>query len=141
MDMIKAYKGIAPGKVLSNELKRQGMSQRKLALETGEHYQTISAIIAGRRRIPLALCVKLDSILHFDEGFFAVIQTYYEVGKIKEDEMHAYGEIPSIRPVVFWDTDIDKLDWKSNKQFIIKRVSERGNESEISAVRRYYEGS
>lgn len=138
--MIRAYRGIAPGKVLSNELKRQGMSQRKLAMETGEHYQTISAIISGRRKIPLGLCVKLDSILHFDKGFFAVIQTYYELGKIEEETNPPRGKVPVIRPVVFWDIDPDKLNWNSNKQFIIKRVNERGNESEIDAVRRYYEG-
>lgn len=29
---------------------------------------------------------------------------------------------------LFWDTDFDKLDWNTNKRYIINRIFERGNE-------------
>ena len=48
-------------------------------------------------------------------------------------------EKPIIRPAVFWDVDIDKLDWDVNKSFIIRRVTERGNQLEQEQVKSYYE--
>ena len=35
------------------------------------------------------------------------------------------------RKAVFWDTDIDTLDWDKNRQWIIRRVFEYGGEEEI----------
>ena len=35
------------------------------------------------------------------------------------------------RKAVFWDTDINTLDWNKNRQWIIRRVFEYGREDEI----------
>lgn len=45
---------------------------------------------------------------------------------------------PNIRKVVFWDIDMDTLDWTLNKDFIINRVRERGNAKEIDSINEYY---
>jgi hypothetical protein len=39
---------------------------------------------------------------------------------------------------LFWDTDIDKIDWQKHKNFVINRVFERGNEEQINEIIFFY---
>jgi addiction module HigA family antidote len=137
---IQAYKGIAPGKIIAHSLKERGLSQKELAERTHCHAQTISAIVTGTRDIPQDLSFRLDKELGFKDGFFMLVQTYY---KIRIHSLKAQSTtkkvIPSIRRIVFWDIDMDSLDWQANKEFILQRVSERGNEDENKQVKAYYE--
>ena len=139
MDMISAYKGIAPGRIIAHELNHRRMTQRDLAVSIGEHYQTICSIIKGHRGIPLETSVKLDNIFGFERGFFAIIQTYYALESLKENGSESgLKAIPNIRPVIFWDIDISSLDWQKHKGFIIERVLSRGNVYEKQQIRDYY---
>ena len=137
---IQAYKGIAPGKIIAHCLKERDLSQKELAERTHCHAQTISAIVTGNRDIPQDLSFRLDKEFGFEDGFFMLVQAYY---KIRIHTLKAqsipHRVIPSIRRIVFWDIDMDSLDWQANKAFIIQRVLERGNENEIQQVKAYYE--
>ena len=42
------------------------------------------------------------------------------------------------RKAVFWDTDINTLDWDKNRQWIIRRVFEYGGEDEILETISFY---
>lgn len=137
MDRINAYKGIAPGKIIAACLQDGNMTQRELADIIGEHYQTLNAIIRGKRMISIPLSLKLDDALHFEHGFFAIIQTYYLLRQEKQNKTKSETH-PKIRRVVFWDIDMSTLDWTLNKDFIINRVRERGNAEEINSVNEYY---
>ena len=138
MDTIAAYKGIAPGKIIAKRLAREGYTQRKLAEMTGEHYQTLNAIISGKRWLTLDLSLKLDRTLGFEEGFFAIIQTYYQIALSKRATTQQKTP-PSIRKTIFWDVDYDKLDWYRDKEFILARVNERGNKEEQKRVKDFYD--
>lgn len=137
MDRIAAYKGIAPGKVISRTLKKQGITQREVAVLANMHYQTLNAIISGKREITISQSLELDKALGFEKGFLAIIQTYYKISQLSKLSAEIKPH-PVIRPYVFWDIDIETLDWIANKDFIIQRVNERGNKSEIESIRRYY---
>ena len=137
VNKINAYKGIAPGKIIVSCLKDGNMTQRELATNIGEHYQTLNAIIKGKRLISIPLSLKLDDALHFEHGFFAIIQTYYLLRQKKQNKVPSQT-YPNIRKVVFWDIDINSLDWTLNKDFIINRVRERGNAEEINSVNKFY---
>lgn len=139
MNWIDAYKGIAPGKIIASCLRDRNMTQRDLSQSTGEHYQTINAIIKGNRWITIPLSLKLDKALGFERGFFAIIQVYYQLSLEKPAQI-TNKPLPQIRKVVFWDIDMDTLDWTTNKDFIIDRVRERGNADEIKSVNNYYYG-
>ncbi len=138
MNMIDAYKGIAPGKIIARNLAKRGMTQRKLAEEIGEHYQTVNAIVNGSRYLTISQSLKMDNALGFPEGFFAIVQTYYQIALAQKNRIEA-KPAPSIRSVVFWDIDPEKLDWDKNKDFIVSRVNQRGSKEEIENVRKYYE--
>jgi len=40
--------------------------------------------------------------------------------------------------LIFWDTNFNKIDWNKNKKAVIKRILERGNETEINEIIRFY---
>jgi addiction module HigA family antidote len=138
-NLIDIIKGIHPGKFIERELKKKHLTQRALADETGIPFQTINAIIAGRRNLTTKQALKIDQILGYEEGFFAILQTHYDIKQYKEKELASiYTEAPHIRKSLFWDTDFNKINWAKYKNAVIKRVFERGSKDEIEEITRYY---
>ena len=67
------------GEIIKARLNCLGISQVELASRCGEHVQTISAILRGKREIPIPLSVRLDAVLGWDPGSVALAQTRYLV--------------------------------------------------------------
>ncbi|MCK7541694.1 MAG: hypothetical protein MZV63_67810 [Marinilabiliales bacterium] len=40
--------------------------------------------------------------------------------------------------MLFWDTKMENIDWKKQKNAVIKRVFERGNDIEKEEIIRFY---
>ncbi|HMM17862.1 HigA family addiction module antitoxin [Petrimonas sulfuriphila] len=138
-NLIDIIKGIHPGKFIERELKKKHLTQRALADETGIPFQTINAIIAGRRSLTTKQALKIDQILGYEEGFFAILQTHYDIKQYKDKDLASiYTEAPHIRKSLFWDTDFNKINWAKYKNAVIKRVFERGSKDEIEEITRYY---
>jgi addiction module HigA family antidote len=137
---IELIKGIHPGKLIERDLRKRGITQLMLAANTGIEYHTINEIIAGKRNLTIEQATKIESFMGYDEGFLSQLQTYYDIKQnqnIKNSRMRSQTP-PHIRRIVFWDTDMDKIDWKRNKIAIINRVLERGNKEETDEIMRYY---
>lgn len=47
-------------------------------------------------------------------------------------------DLPKIRPKLFWDTNIESIDWEKQKESIIKRVLEKGTEFEKDEILKFY---
>lgn len=138
-ELTSAYKGIHPGKIIEWNLKKKHLSQRDLAEKIGEHYQTINAVIKGRRSLTIETSLKLDSFLGFDDGFFYMLQAYYEVNQYRKALLSStVTGVPDIRRILFWDTDFDKIDWGKSRNFVISRIMERGNRKEQEEIARFY---
>lgn len=138
-NLIEIIKGIHPGKFIERELNKKNLTQRALAEKTAIPFQTINAIIAGRRNLTTEQALKIDQALGFDDGFFAILQTHYDIKQYKEKELASlYTEAPRVRRSLFWDVDFDKINWGKYKNAIVKRVFERGSEKEIEEIKRYY---
>lgn len=135
MNIIKAYQGIAPGNIIAHEIKKRGLSQRTLAATIQEHYQTLNAIIKGKRQIPTGIAFKLDKALGYEPGSLLILQAYHIAAVYTQPSAKAH---PTIRKVVFWDIDLNTLDWEKHKDFIIERVNTRGNQFEKQQVAAYY---
>ncbi|MGB3452692.1 MAG: plasmid maintenance system antidote protein [Moheibacter sp.] len=132
------YKGIHPGIILERELKNRSLKQRPFSLSMGEHPQTFNAIIKGRRNIPISLALKIDKELGLEEGTFALLQTYYDI-KIEKQKFKIHSpNLNILRRSLFWDTDIDSIDWDSQFKSVIRRVYERGNEEEKNEINQFY---
>ena len=131
-------KGIHPGLYLETELKKRKISKKEFAESVNEHLQTIVSITKAKRKFTPALSLKTEDFLHLEEGFILTLQVFYEIKKTKEQLDTTKPDLTKIRPILFWDTDIDKIQWHKEKESVIKRVSERGNEQEKEEIRRFY---
>lgn len=137
--LIEIIKGIHPGKFIERELNKKNLTQRALAEETAIPFQTINAIIVGRRSLTTEQALKIDKALGFEQGFFAILQTHYDIKQCKEKELASlYTEAPRIRKSLFWDADFSKINWGKYKDAVVKRVFERGSKDEIEEITQYY---
>lgn len=135
------YKGIHPGIILERELKRRSLRQRPFALSVAEHPQTFNAITKGRRSMGTALALKIEKELELEEGTLALLQTHYDILKEKEKQQGETPDLSILRQALFWDTDINRIDWHRQYNAVIQRVFERGNEQEKNEITRFYGSS
>ncbi|KGO93683.1 helix-turn-helix transcriptional regulator [Flavobacterium subsaxonicum] len=140
MDMqFHKYKGIHPGAIVARELKKRALAQRPFALTIGIAPQSFNQIIKAKRPLPLSAALKIEKALSLEEGALAVLQTYYdiEIQKLK-DATITKPNITRLRKSLFWDTDIDTIDWEKKSKAVIERIFERGNITEKKEIIRFY---
>jgi plasmid maintenance system antidote protein VapI len=135
---LEKYRGIHPGIVLERELKRRSIKQRPFALSLNEHPQTFNAITKGRRGLPISLALKIEKELNLPEGSLAVLQTYYDINQEKQKLKSVSPDLSKLRKTLFWDTDINKIDWEMQYKAVIRRVFERGNDAEKKEIEHFY---
>lgn len=136
---ISVVKGIHPGIILDRELKKRKLSKKRFAESIHEFPQTLGSITKGKRKINPSLSVRIGEKLGIDEGYFMILQAYYDIEEEKKKQRKDLRpDLSRIRAVVFWDTVIDKIDWIKYKPSIIKRVFERGSEQEKQEIIRFY---
>ncbi|AIM36894.1 plasmid maintenance system antidote protein [Sphingobacterium sp. ML3W] len=136
---LERFKGIHPGIILERELKKRAIKPSPFALSIDTHRQIFNAIIKGKRGIPVPLSLKVDKALGIEEGTFALLQTYYDIERAKDTFLH--GEKPNLnilRKILFWDTDMNKIDWQKQSKAVIQRVFERGSQEEQNEITRFY---
>ncbi len=139
LPQIDKIKGIHPGVILKREIEKRGLKNKDLASMVDEHAQTISAILKEKRSINPKLSVKLGLKLGVEDDYFMLLQASYDVKQVHaEESKRLVPNLKNIRKALFWDTDFNKIDWIKNKRAIIKRVFERGSESEIQEIIQFY---
>ena len=135
---LEKYKGIHPGFILEREFKKRALHKRPFALSIGEHPQTINAITKGRRKLNIALALKIEEKLSLEEGSLALLQTYFDIQEQKNKTKQETPNLKLLRKVLFWDTDITKIDWQKQSAAVILRIFERGNDIEKEEIKRFY---
>jgi plasmid maintenance system antidote protein VapI len=135
---IEKYKGIHPGIILDREFKKRALQQRPFALSIGEHPQTLNAITKGKRKLNTALALKIEERLGLEEGTLALLQTYFDINEEKSKLKQISPSLSKLRKSLFWDTDINKIDWSKQYRAVIQRIFERGNETERKEIIRFY---
>jgi plasmid maintenance system antidote protein VapI len=136
---LEIFKGLHPGIVIDRELKKRKIPSGRLAISINEFPQTMSAIIKGRRAMNTPLSLKIEKALDFEEGSLMMLQVFHEIRQLKKKSSIDYHpDLSKIRPVVFWDTDINKIDWNKNKSAVIERIFEFGNKEEQDEITRFY---
>lgn len=138
MEILEKIKGIHPGLILERELKKRKIAKGRFAISIQEFPQTLVSITKGNRKMNIKLSLKIERALGFEEGFFMLLQVYHDISKAKEKITEETPNLTLLRPSLFWDTKIESIHWQKNKQAVIKRVSERGNEQEKNEIKRFY---
>lgn len=129
---LERYKGIHPGLILEHELKKRHIAKAQFANSIHQKRQAINEITKGRRTLPEELTFKIDEALGYEQGTMLLMQTFYIIENHRKAEHQASGgfQLDKLRKGLFWDTDVNQLDWERNAVAIIRRVFERGNQDE-----------
>lgn len=135
---LEILKGIHPGLVLERKLKEIGLRKGPFALSIGEYPQTLTAITKGKRDMNIPLALKIEEALALEEGYFTLLQMYFDIQQEKRKKGSSKPDLSKFRRVLFWDTDINKIDWQRQARAVIQRVYERGNEQEKREITRFY---
>ena len=135
---LSILRGLHPGFFLDRELRKRGLKKGSFALSLGEYPQTLGAIMLGKRKMNPALALKIELALGWEEGFLMCLQALYEMNAISQSSPIEKPDLSKIRPVLFWDTDLEKINWQKSRESILKRVQERGNEIEKMELQRFY---
>ena len=131
-------KGIHPGFILERELKKRKLSKGRFAISINEYPQTLGAITKGKRSMNTALAMRIENELGMEEGYLMILQVYYEIEQEKSKSGKKQPELSKLRPVLFWDTKLEKIDWIKQKKAVIQRVFARGNKNEREEITRFY---
>lgn len=131
-------KGIHPGFILERELKSRKLAKGRFALSLQEFPQTLVSITKGKRKMNTALSLKIEHALDIEEGYFMMLQVYYDIEEEKRKKITEHPNFSKLRPILFWDTNLEKIDWDKQRKSVIKRVFERGNEIEKKEIIRFY---
>jgi len=135
---INIVRGIHPGFVLERELKQRKLPKSRFAISLQEFPQTLVSITKGKRKMNTGLALKIEHALDIEEGYFMILQVYYDIEQEKRRQNTEHPDLTKIRPITFWDTKIEKIDWQKHKRSVIKRIFERGNEIEKKEMIRFY---
>ncbi|UCS95299.1 hypothetical protein KZP23_09940 [Echinicola marina] len=95
---------------MERELKRRAIKKRPFALSIHEYPQPLNAITKGRRNLNTALSLKIEDKLGLEEGTLAVLQTYFDIQKVKSTLPSKNPNLSMLRKSLFWDTDIHLVD-------------------------------
>ncbi|MEI6577445.1 MAG: plasmid maintenance system antidote protein [Bacteroidota bacterium] len=136
--ILNIIKGIHPGFILERELKQRNLKKGRFALELMEFPQTLVSITKGKRKMNTHLALKIEKALGLEEGFLMVLQVYFDIEEEKKKQNSIKPDFTRLRSVIFWDTEIEKINWNKQKKAIIIRVFERGNETEKKEITRFY---
>jgi addiction module HigA family antidote len=132
-------RGIHPGIVLERELRKRKLSKGPFALSIQEYPQILGAITKGKRKMNTSLALRIEDALGMEEGFFMTLQVFYDIKQERQKQQSSdVPDIKKFRPALFWDTDLEKINWISQKKAVIERVLERGTLSEKKEIVRFY---
>lgn len=136
---LEILKGIHPGLYLKRELEERKLKSGQFAESIGEHPQTMSAIIRGRRSMNTPLSLRIEHALGLEEGFLMTLQIYYEIAEEKRNIAQSNcPDISKFRPTLFWDTALDSINFAAHCRYVINRVFERGSKEEIMEIIHFY---
>lgn len=136
---INKVKGLHPGIILNREIEERDIKKKELAKLLNEYPQTISAILKQKRGINPKLSIKLATVFDTYPDYFMHLQASYDVLEMeKHISKICTPDLSKIRQVIFWDTNITKIDWQKQKTAVIKRIFERGNQIEIKEIIKFY---
>jgi len=136
--ILETIKGIHPGLILERELKKRNLHKGPFAISLKEYPQTLVSITKGKRRMNTNLALKIEKALGLEEGFLMTLQVYHDIKEIKKKGSKSHPDFTKIRRVLFWDTELEGIDWEGKRDAVIKRVLERGNETEKDEIMRFY---
>ena len=137
---ITDIKGIHPGIILEREFGKRGIKKSAFAMQIGVYPGIITDLTKQRRGMNAGLAIRIERALDAEEGYFMILQAYYEISKEKNKKIteKAKPAPKLLRRALFWDVKFEKIDFNLRKRYVIERIFERGNNEEILEIISFY---
>lgn len=137
---ITDIKGIHPGIILEREFEKRGIRKSAFAMKIGVYPGIITDLTKKRRGMNAGLAIRIERALDAEEGYFMILQAYYEISMEKEKQINEKIKPGPklLRRALFWDVNFEKIDFNKRKRYVIERVFERGNNEEILEIISFY---
>ena len=72
-------------------------------------------------------------------GYFYRIQTNHDIYSYQDEQERKHTpDLSKLHKALFWDANMEKLNWIRSAFYIIKRAFEYGNEAEIEEIIKFY---
>jgi plasmid maintenance system antidote protein VapI len=131
---------IPAGAILNRILQKENISQQEISVKSSVLPQLINDLITGKKRFTPEISIRLEQALGISEvGYFYKIQANHEIylytmELVKKDAPN----LAKLKKALFWDTDINQINWRKNAKWVVQRVFEYGNDTEIQEIIRFY---
>jgi len=135
---LSIIKGVHPGFILDRELKERNLRKGPFAISLQEFPQTLGSITKGKRRMNINIALKIEKALGLEEGYFMILQVYHDIEEEKRSQNKEHPDLTKLRRVLFWDTKMENINWERQKNAVIKRVFDRGNDIEKNEIISFY---
>lgn len=133
------YHSLDLGSVLKYVMAQRGVSGKQLSQATGILPQRISDYINNRRKITAEVSLQLEKALEIDRvGYFWYIQSNNELYKATNSQPLPTPDLSKIKKYIFWDCNIEKLNWQHDRIKIIQRIIEYGDREAIEEISKFY---
>jgi len=131
---------VPAGAILKYILKKENISQKRIAEKSAIYPQRINDLIKGKRKFTPELSSRLEKALDIPIlGFFCTIQTNHDIYCYQdEQERKITPDLSKLHKALFWDTLIEKINWIRGANYVIQRAFEYGNKKEIEEIIRFY---
>ncbi len=148
------YKDIPLCLIIKKDLRKRKLSQKDLARIIGVSEDELNHALNGKSCFSKQQAASIDRFFGYEESFTIRLQMIATSKKSKvdskklnskidsvntsEDNPSLDYEIPMVRSCVFWDIDMQSLDWIRHQKFIERRIAQYGNQEEKIAIARFY---
>lgn len=85
-----------PGEIIKEEIESRGISQKKLAAQTGISYTVLNEVLNCKRPVSTEYALLIEAALGIDANIFISLQTDYDIQTAKSDKSFA-KRLESIR--------------------------------------------
>ena len=131
---------VPAGAILKRILQKEHLSQKEIAERAGIYPQRINDLINGKRKFTPETSARLEKALGLSTlGYFYRIQTNHDIYCYQDEQERKHTpDLSKINRTLFWDTNMDKINWVRAEHSIIKRAFEYGNKMEIEEFIKFY---
>ena len=131
---------VPAGAILKRILREENLSQKEIAEKSDIYPQRINDLINGKRKFTPELSCRLEQALGISNfGYFYKIQANHDIYSYQdEEEKKITPDLSKLSKVLFWDTDMYKINWLRSARYVIQRAFECGNEIEIEEIIKFY---
>lgn len=137
MPTLSQLKGIHPGPYIEWELRKRSIDKDAFARAIEENPEELLEIMNAKRDMTATLALRIEKELKLKMGMLIELQAFYHSEEERKRDQKK-PDLSRFSKSLFWDTDINKIDWEKHKRAVIERTFQRGDQEDKAEVLNFY---